>query len=374
MKRETLGWECVRPSLAAVAAVVLGMSVGSTQAYTTYSLDVTAGAGGTVTAANGEDNGINCGSNCTEDYKAKKLVVLRANPDEGYEFVRWGVDCRGSRPSARLRMKADKTCSATFVSVASETYTLTVQVMGGGTVTFDEQSCTEGSDCTVQYRAGSLVTLSAQANEGEEFWGWDTDCNGSRPSERVRMSGDRTCGAIFSGEGAPPEPDYIALYDSGHLGPAEFGGIEQMNQWCEETKPDGFTTSVAFVSTSTTDIRDLFPGSGSLPVMNKEGTEVVSSTWDNLWDGQIDQTLFEAGVLTYDIWVSGSWSDGVMAWLGSGFDDCTNLTCNDWTSSDPWSGAMVGDGGLDGNGSWWVDLSPTSCNVQYYALLCVAHP
>ncbi len=76
-----------------------------------YVLTVTNSAGGTVTSS---DNGIDCGSDCTETYTSTTSVTLTATPSSGYGFCGWsGGVCSGTG-TCTLSLSADTDVTATF--------------------------------------------------------------------------------------------------------------------------------------------------------------------------------------------------------------------------------------------------------------------
>ena len=125
-----------------------------------YTLTLTCNEGGTV------------GKNPNyEYYEENSTVTIFANANEGYKFVQWSD---GNTENVRsITMTQDMVLHATFVEEQKEQFTLTLTAGEGGTVTKtpDQPS----------YAAGSVVTITAQANEGFEFVSWsDGDKNSVR--------------------------------------------------------------------------------------------------------------------------------------------------------------------------------------------------
>jgi hypothetical protein len=167
-------------------------------------LNVSVTGNGTVTG-----QGIDCsndGGDCTQSYLEGTEVTLTAAPDNGWTFVEWSGDCSGSEPSCDVVMDSDKTVSATFSEDTAPpplTYTLTVVVEDGGTVTGEGINCGNGNDdCSQEYEEGTEVTLTADADEDWTFAEWDGDCSGSEPTCEVVMDSDKTVTAVFQTE--PP--------------------------------------------------------------------------------------------------------------------------------------------------------------------------
>lgn len=125
-----------------------------------YTLTLTCDEGGTV------------GKNPDyEYYEENSTVTIFANANEGYKFVQWSD---GNTDNVRsITMTQNMVLHATFVEEQKEQFSLTLTAGEGGTVTKtpDQPS----------YAAGSVVTITAQANEGFEFVSWsDGDKNSVR--------------------------------------------------------------------------------------------------------------------------------------------------------------------------------------------------
>jgi hypothetical protein len=90
------------------------------------------------------------------------------------------------------------------VTLASSSPTLSVSVVGGGSVTSSPTGilCTSGT-CSASYGVGSTVTLIAQANKRWKFAGWSGACSGTSECV-IQLSTDQFVGATFSkgGKGA----------------------------------------------------------------------------------------------------------------------------------------------------------------------------
>ena len=76
-----------------------------------YGLSVNRGGsgGGTVIGP-----GINCGSDCSENYNSGTSVTLDASPDGGSTFDHWEGDCSGTNSSCALTMNSNKSVTAYF--------------------------------------------------------------------------------------------------------------------------------------------------------------------------------------------------------------------------------------------------------------------
>jgi len=80
----------------------------------TYSLYVYKNGNGNVTS---NPTGINCGTDCTENYNSGTLVTLTATPDSGYTFNGWSGDCTGTGV-CEVSMTTGRGVTATFVPAA----------------------------------------------------------------------------------------------------------------------------------------------------------------------------------------------------------------------------------------------------------------
>ena len=140
----------------------------------TYSLEITAGNGGSVSG----DGNFSYGS----------LASISATPDPGYSFAGWsgsGVTDPNS-PSTTVLIDQERSVSATF---SINQYTLHVLAGSGGQVSGDGN-----------FSYGSLASISATPDPGYSFVGWSgsgvTDPNS--PSTTVLIDQERSVSATFS--------------------------------------------------------------------------------------------------------------------------------------------------------------------------------
>ena len=151
-------------------------STTTTPTVTQFTLAVTATNGGGVSSTGGTyDNGTS--------------VSITATPNEGYEFVGWnGTDMSSS--TITITLTANTTIEALFSQVSTTTtviqFTLAVSASNGGTVS------TEGGD----FEEGTEVTITATANAGYRFTGWEGSDSTSE-SLTVTLNSDQTYQALF---------------------------------------------------------------------------------------------------------------------------------------------------------------------------------
>ena len=146
---------------------------------------------GTVTSA---PTGIDCGGDC-------RRPTCMARWSRSRRRGRWLLLCRvegclrGWRPVCSVVMDAAKAVTATFVN----TYPLTVTKTGTGvgTVTSTPAGIDCGGDCAETYMYGTVVTLTATADNGSSFIEWDGVCQGGAPACPVVMDAAKAVTATF---------------------------------------------------------------------------------------------------------------------------------------------------------------------------------
>jgi uncharacterized repeat protein (TIGR02543 family) len=155
-----------------------------------YSLTITLPSNGKVTS---QDGYLNCGSSCSKQYIGGQLVTLQAIANTGKIFTQWGGDCSGTTNPLTVTMDANKTCTATFVSL----YSLTITSPSNGKVTSQDGNIDCGSQCSKGYPSGQTVTLTTQANPGYQFTKWGGSCSGTTNPLTVTMSAAKSCTATI---------------------------------------------------------------------------------------------------------------------------------------------------------------------------------
>jgi uncharacterized repeat protein (TIGR02543 family) len=149
----------------------------------TLTVTKTGSGSGTVTSV---PPGIDCGSDCSQDYAHNTQVTLSAIPDTGSTFTGWTGDLTGTTNPATLTMDGNKTVSATF---ELNVVTLTINQATGGTITADPAG---------PYHYGDDVTLTATPAQGYAFTGWAGDLTGTTNPATLNLDGDKTVSATFT--------------------------------------------------------------------------------------------------------------------------------------------------------------------------------
>ena len=121
-------------------------------------------------------------------YSDGDLVALTATPANGWVFAGWSGAISGSTNPTVVTMDASKSVTATFIQ--GNSYALTVNVVGGGTVARQPDQSS--------YASGTVVTLMATPTAGWTFVGWSGDASGSQAQTTVTMATNRTVTATFT--------------------------------------------------------------------------------------------------------------------------------------------------------------------------------
>jgi uncharacterized repeat protein (TIGR02543 family) len=153
-------------------------------------LAVTNPGGGTVTSGDGF---INCGTACSHNYGYGAQVTLTATPDPGYDFSGWTGACSGTG-SCQLTMNQNQSVTANFT--LRQFNTLTVTIVGNGTVRSTDGTINCPGTCTFSYFHGTQVTLNAVPDLGWRFSGWTGACTGTGPCN-VFMNDNLAVSAVF---------------------------------------------------------------------------------------------------------------------------------------------------------------------------------
>ncbi len=158
----------------------------------TFSI-VTSGTGtGTVKS---EKLGIDCGTDCSEDYYQGTEVTLIPTPDPGSIFIGWKGD--NDCFDGIVTITKPNACEAIFDLVEVGQYVLTINKIGGGDgiVTSDPVGLECGNYCQKNFDENTVITLTATADELSEFVEWGADC----PGGVVTLDADKTCDVGFKG-------------------------------------------------------------------------------------------------------------------------------------------------------------------------------
>jgi uncharacterized repeat protein (TIGR02543 family) len=125
-------------------------------------------------------------------YAFGQEVTLTATPNQGFIFYNWSGDYSGYENPVTITMDQDKTITATFKDPMKDPvwYTLSVSVIGEGSVIVDPVE--------VEYLHGTNVTLTAVAEPGWVFGGWQGDLTGDNQEVTLLMTDNYSVTAVFT--------------------------------------------------------------------------------------------------------------------------------------------------------------------------------
>src|SRR5207247_395329 len=143
------------------------------------------------------------------------VVTLAAAPQTGWHFTGWSGDTATTANPITLTMVASRAYTASF---SINTYTLSVSVVGNGTVTRAPNLAT--------YPHGTAVSVSAVPDPTWRFTGWSGDTTAVANPLSLIMTRDRSLTATFalethtlainvSGTGSVTRSPNLPAYDYG---------------------------------------------------------------------------------------------------------------------------------------------------------------
>ena len=97
------------------------------------------------------------------------MVTLTANPSQYWTFDHWSGAASGSQNPLTFTINGSQTVDAVFVQTS---FPLIVYSPGGGSFTENGQSVAVQTYSQTYYPSGTLVSLSANPNNGWSFIGW----------------------------------------------------------------------------------------------------------------------------------------------------------------------------------------------------------
>ena len=121
------------------------------------------------------DQNINCGSDCLQNYVAGSSIALRAEPAEGSEFDSW-VNCpEPNGDVCEFTIESATEVEAVFSNIDPQLSTVEVEILGGQNSTVSSQpvgiACPQ--NCEHSFPQGSVVSLTAFTARNEVFLGWN---------------------------------------------------------------------------------------------------------------------------------------------------------------------------------------------------------
>ena len=210
-------------------------------------------------------------------------VQLTATAATGWEFSDWSGDLSGSGNPATITMDADINVTATFTESPITQHTLDVTTVGKGWVSIEPDQA--------EYDLGQLVTMTATADPGWIFTGWNGDLSGISNPTTLTVTGDHRVTATFA-DGTQAYAEDFEAYNDGD-DPANWMDTAANNSMAENgTLFEIFDLSgdKVFGTTSTqTNIHSHYTGSGidTLSAYEYSGRLMMTSS-----SGDIGVTFF----------------------------------------------------------------------------------
>ena len=167
----------------------------------TYRLEVLFGGvvGGVITS---DPPGINCGSQCVNDFDEGSAVELTATALRGFIFTGWDPACGGNDAVTTVVMDSDHTCVAGFDALPSQQLRVRVMPADAGTLEVrapGEPGLDCRNDCVQSFPFGTEVTVTAQDDRDTVLFAWGEDCfaQGAPRTRTLTMTEPRECIANF---------------------------------------------------------------------------------------------------------------------------------------------------------------------------------
>ncbi len=238
-------------------------------------------------------------------------VELTAEADEGWEFVEWKGDLRGSDNPATITVDEDKEVTAVF---EANTYTLTVNVDGEGEI--------DRTPYAAEYEHGTEVMLTARGQSDYRFHRWEGDVTSEKTQVELIITDDMDVTVIFK------RPFYLHENSVTVLCPIAKVGESGMVNGVEYTKRtrNMITTSNAS-TTCTSGIEDM-----SLLFSNETTFNEDISHWDMSSVKNMGAMFNQAEAFNQDI---GDWDVSSVTRMVQLFEGATsfNKDIGDWDVS-----------------------------------------
>ena len=151
------------------------------------------GTGGVTSAT----PGIDCGSDCSNDYDYGTEVTLNPTPGPNSLFTGWSGACTGTAACV-VTLDQARQVTASF-ALEKRSLGVTRSGNGSGTVMSQPAGVACGGQCEgIEFDYGTEVTLSANPATSSDFSGWTGDCSGSGSTCIVTLDQARSVEATFT--------------------------------------------------------------------------------------------------------------------------------------------------------------------------------
>jgi len=134
-------------------------------------------------------------------YELGSSVQLTATPSAGWHFVGWSGDASGNTNPLNVLVTGRKNITATFA--INSNFTLSVSIVGHGSVLVNPNQTTYGS--------GTNVQITENPEPGWNFVAWSGDASGSSNPINVVMNSNKSITATFVPTHAGCEPKILRI-------------------------------------------------------------------------------------------------------------------------------------------------------------------
>ncbi|TXI94897.1 MAG: hypothetical protein E6Q34_03965, partial [Burkholderiaceae bacterium] len=165
---------------------------------TKYKLTVQLTGNGTVTSA---PTGIDCGSDCTQNYAQGRSITLTAKPSNGYQFSGWSgtnIECPGTGVCT-FTINSATVVKANFTLMTNNA-TVSVSINGSGQINGSPGNIACPGNCSAVLPNGSSLSLTAIPASNYQFTAWTGGANscGSSSNCNLTVLGNMQIGALFT--------------------------------------------------------------------------------------------------------------------------------------------------------------------------------
>jgi hypothetical protein len=321
---------------------------------------------------------INCGSTCTSTsatYSASggpPTVTLTATPDASSTFTGWvGGGCTGTAPCTMTLPPGPTTVTGTFTLKQIQISVAKVdQGAATGTVASNPAGFTCDPTCltsvaTVSY-GGSITLTASSSSKLYGFAGWAGACSGTSDCVLTNLTADTTVRAQFT-------PYNMIFVTPGTKAPGGFGGITNVDAYCQSFVPGGSNATGSVLPAGTTYRAFLLPvgvsstmrltkTDGSMPRgwIRPDGTPFMDQIMDSSMSTRFTPRLGADGV---DIGAATPLAATNSDYYGNA---PTSGDCGGYATTT----GNVGTGMPSAGAGAWLNSSGTSCAsaARYYCL------
>ncbi|MEK7747941.1 MAG: M12 family metallo-peptidase [Nitrospirota bacterium] len=232
--------------------------------------------------------GIDCGTDCTESFVQGKKVTLLATPSPSHFFSHWVGPCpEPGSPTCEVSINSDQLVTANFDKTKpAQTFKLDVTITGKSGKVKGTKGINCPSDCTGTLSTGTTVQLTASADPGSVFTGWDGgDCAGTGVCI-IKMFADKTVMAGFEEMKKIGTATLIETDDSGKANSPRVGVDSQGNAiaiWQQLDGQESYILASQYVKgavwESTTIISEQNTGNASFPKVAVNANGNIMAIW-----------------------------------------------------------------------------------------------